>query len=113
MTASSLRTVSPFSMTNTQNTIFIFISGEILFVPAGSPHTVENVTETVAISANFVDRSNLHLVKQELKAQALADPRAEDLLNQLENLKTPLDIEREHLSYERFKSDHRNAFTST
>ena len=33
--------------------------GEVLFVPAGCPHGVRNVTDTVAISANYIDSSNL------------------------------------------------------
>jgi len=38
--------------------------GELLFVPGGLPHTVENLTPTMAISTNYVDASNMdRLVK--------------------------------------------------
>ena len=33
--------------------------GELLFVPGGLPHTVENLTPTMAISTNYVDASNM------------------------------------------------------
>jgi len=33
--------------------------GDLIYVPAGSPHKVENLDTTVAVSANFVDRSNV------------------------------------------------------
>ena len=34
-------------------------AGEMLFVPGGAPHAVENVTDCLAIAGNFVDESNL------------------------------------------------------
>jgi hypothetical protein len=48
--------------------------GELLFVPAGSPHYVTNLTDTVAVclgpaaadaqvSGNYIDASNIELVK--------------------------------------------------
>ncbi|BFZ03456.1 hypothetical protein BsWGS_06495 [Bradybaena similaris] len=60
--------------------------GELLFVPAGSPHYVENLSNSVAVSANYVDQSNLEQVIEELRINALMDPRAFDLLQQLELL---------------------------
>ena len=57
--------------------------GELLFVPHGCPHMVENLEDSLAISANFVDLSNFHVVLEELKGSALLDPRAEDLLSQM------------------------------
>ncbi|CAG5135387.1 unnamed protein product [Candidula unifasciata] len=59
--------------------------GELLFVPAGSPHYVENLSNSVAVSANHVDQSNLKQVCEELRINALMDPRAADLLQQLEH----------------------------
>lgn len=58
--------------------------GELLFVPFGCPHRVQNLTKSLAISANFVDRSNLDAVKGELRVNGLLDPRAENLLRVLE-----------------------------
>ena len=33
--------------------------GELLFVPGGLAHTVENLTPSLAISMNYVDASNV------------------------------------------------------
>ena len=35
--------------------------GELLFVPAGAAHAVTNLSHTAAISANFVDSTNLEV----------------------------------------------------
>ncbi|XP_046554523.1 LOW QUALITY PROTEIN: uncharacterized protein LOC124263846 [Haliotis rubra] len=80
--------------------------GEVLFVPSGCPHYVENLEVSVAISANFVDLSNLSAVKTELEVSALVDPRAEDLLKQLEDPKFPqnMDSSIEELPWQQFKS---------
>merc|ERR1712194_237244 len=40
--------------------------GEAIFVPAGWTHAVENIEPTIALSGNFVDRSNLEKVRQQL-----------------------------------------------
>eukprot|EP00047_Mylnosiga_fluctuans_P006817 m.249306 g.249306 ORF g.249306 m.249306 type:complete len:494 (+) comp16067_c0_seq1:94-1575(+) len=58
-------------------------AGELLFVPAGSAHIVSNLTDTVAVSGNFVDSSNFALVKEELARAATRDPHARALLAQL------------------------------
>ena len=57
--------------------------GEVLFVPAGAPHAVSNLSHTAAISANFVDGSNLELFTEELCVAALHNPQAAGLLAQL------------------------------
>lgn len=64
----------------------ILSEGEVLFVPAGCPHRVENLTKSVAISANFVDLSNWDNVLEELELNALVDPRSQDLLQQFTSL---------------------------
>ncbi|VDI62083.1 Hypothetical predicted protein [Mytilus galloprovincialis] len=68
--------------------------GDVLFVPAGCPHRVENLETSVAISSNFVDQSNFTLVKQELKINALMDIRSEELLQQFndENFNDKMDM---------------------
>ncbi|XP_074649165.1 bifunctional arginine demethylase and lysyl-hydroxylase JMJD6-like [Tubulanus polymorphus] len=65
----------------------ILQEGDVLFVPAGCPHRVENLEKSIAISANFVDKSNFDSVKKELAINALIDSRAAELLNQFENPK--------------------------
>ena len=57
--------------------------GECLFVPAGCAHAVRNLDHTLAISANFVDASNLGLVRDELAVAALRSPEAAALPEQL------------------------------
>jgi len=55
---------------------------ELLFVPYGSPHRVENLEDSIAISANFVDDSNIKCVVEHLRKNCLQDPRAGDLLKE-------------------------------
>ncbi|CAM9505435.1 unnamed protein product, partial [Laminaria digitata] len=37
----------------------ILEAGDLLFVPAGCPHRVENLTDTLALSCNYVDATNV------------------------------------------------------
>ena len=60
--------------------------GELLFVPSGCPHRVENMEKSLAISANFVDRSNLAKVLEELKVNSILDERSADLLEILQSM---------------------------
>lgn len=60
-------------------------AGELLFVPYGSPHRVENLENSLAISANFVNGSNFEAVGKELKVNGLLDPRAAELWHALVN----------------------------
>ena len=55
-------------------------AGEILFVPAGCPHRVKNMETSLAVSANYVDTSNLDRVKNELQLDSLVDHQAGDEL---------------------------------
>ncbi|XP_041363536.1 bifunctional arginine demethylase and lysyl-hydroxylase JMJD6-like isoform X2 [Gigantopelta aegis] len=59
--------------------------GDLLFVPAGCPHHITNLETSVAISANFVDSSNFDCVVEELRINALIDPRAADLVKQMQS----------------------------
>ena len=61
--------------------------GQFLFVPHGSPHRVENLTDSVAVSGNFVDESNIKDVLNHLKTNALVDPRAGELVKELMDLR--------------------------
>ena len=60
-------------------------AGECLFVPAGCPHAVANLTKTSAISANFVLPDNLELARQELRVAACACPEARRVAAQLDD----------------------------
>lgn len=79
--------------------------GDLLFVPAGCPHRVENLTQSAAISANFVDLSNLSLVKKELHFASLVDPSARELLGQLDspNFNDEMFSGQTDLTWEQFK----------
>ena len=80
--------------------------GELLFVPYGCPHRVENLDDSLAVSANFVDLSNFQVVLAELKANALLDPRAEDLLRQMtrDDFPTKMFSQQKDLPWHEFKS---------
>lgn len=41
--------------------------GEVLFVPGGTPHAVENLTDSLALAGNFVDASNLDEAVAEMR----------------------------------------------
>jgi len=60
--------------------------GQILFVPSGCPHRVENLESSIAVSGNFVNRTNIGETEEHLRIAALQDPRAGDLLRELHHL---------------------------
>eukprot|EP00742_Colponemidia_sp_Colp-10_P010022 GILJ01010974.1.p1 GENE.GILJ01010974.1~~GILJ01010974.1.p1 ORF type:complete len:561 (+),score=66.54 GILJ01010974.1:486-2168(+) len=66
-------------------TEIILEPGELLFVPSGCPHCVENLTDSIAISGNYVDGSNFESVKTELKAASYLDSKAAQLLTEFES----------------------------
>lgn len=45
-------------------------AGDLIFVPAGWPHQVDNLETSVAISANFIDTSNVHRCIEEADIMA-------------------------------------------
>jgi len=48
---------------------------------------VENLEDSVAISGNFVDESNIKCVVRHLRKNALQDPRAGDLIKEFIELR--------------------------
>ena len=80
--------------------------GELLFVPYGCAHRVENLEDSLAVSANFVDLSNFQAVLSELKVNALLDPRAEDLLTQMTRHDFPMKMfsQQNNLPWDEFKT---------
>lgn len=80
--------------------------GELLFVPSGCPHRVENLEPSLAISANFVDQSNFDSVCKELRVNALCDDRAKTLLDILEapSFDRTMDSEQKSLTWREFKT---------
>eukprot|EP00656_Telonema_subtile_P023036 TRINITY_DN24337_c0_g1_i1.p1 TRINITY_DN24337_c0_g1~~TRINITY_DN24337_c0_g1_i1.p1 ORF type:complete len:122 (-),score=15.31 TRINITY_DN24337_c0_g1_i1:23-388(-) len=45
---------------------FVQRPGELLFIPANSPHQVKNLDRTLAVSMNYVDHTNLETSIREL-----------------------------------------------
>ena len=76
-----------------------------MFVPAGCPHHVENMEPSLAISANFVDGSNLAMVIDELIINSLTDPRAGELLATVTSKQFCADMDADpcDLEWEEFK----------
>ena len=52
------------------------IFAQVLFVPSGCAHCVTNVTDTLAISANYVDSSNICRALSELHIASAEDDRS-------------------------------------
>lgn len=70
-------------LANKTDSVVVLEPGQVLFVPAGSPHRVENLDDTVAVSGNFVDKTNIDSAVEFLLRDSLVDPRAADLLQEL------------------------------
>ena len=89
----------------THPTECILSPGELLYVPAGSPHRVENIEPSLAISANYVDQSNFEGVLSELRVNALRDERARALLHILEapDFDSTVDYKQSALPWKAFK----------
>ena len=66
---------------------------------------MENLEDSLAVSANFVDISNFEIVVDELKGNALLDPRAEDLLIQMTKDDFPVKMfsQQKDLPWDEFK----------
>ena len=69
---------------------FVLEAGEVLFVPAGCAHTVVNCCDSVAISANYIDASNLDLALDELIVSQAEDTRLEPIVDTLGSLRRSL-----------------------
>jgi len=55
------------------------VAGDLLFVPAGCPHAVANLSASAAVSMNFITASNQALAVDELSVAGLTDPAAAQL----------------------------------
>ena len=84
----------------------ILQASEVLFVPAGCPHRVENLDISLAVSANFVDMSNIEIVKDELSLDSLVNSRAAELLSVLQSSRfsTVVNKDQTMVSFEQFKA---------
>lgn len=92
------------SLTNPRECVLA--PGELLFVPAGCPHRVTNLEPSLAISANFVDLSNVDGVIAELKVNSILDERAGQLVRIMEGEEfcRDMDEDQEMLDWSEFKA---------
>jgi hypothetical protein len=60
--------------------------GEMIFVPAGSPHAVKNLEGTVAISSNYIDESNIRRCLEVLGRDGLTCSQSQSLKENLERI---------------------------
>lgn len=67
---------------------------------------MENLEDSLAVSSNFVDLSNLQVVLEELRGNALIDPRSQDLLLQMTRGDFPVKMfsQQRDLSWKEFKT---------
>ena len=47
--------------------------GQLLFVPGGTPHHVENLHDTLAVAGNFLDDSNLDAALRDMRVMGMRD----------------------------------------
>lgn len=47
--------------------------GQLLFVPGGTPHAVENLSDCLALAGNFVDDSNVEAALADLRVLGVRD----------------------------------------
>ena len=71
---------------------------------SSSHFQVDTIDPSVAISANFIDFSNIELVKKELKIISLLYPRTNELLLSLEEEELSMDEYQESLVWTQFKT---------
>ncbi|CBN75481.1 conserved unknown protein [Ectocarpus siliculosus] len=78
-------------------------AGDLLFVPAGCPHRVENLTGTLALSCNYVDATNIDMSLAALQDQAFTDPQAAALASALGNCNRKLARRQEEVPWTMLK----------
>jgi hypothetical protein len=83
----------------------ILAPGELLFVPAGSPHQVTNLDDIIAISMNYIDGSNVQLSKKELLFSAAEDDDDDDdgeIVKYLQEREPEMDMDPPDMPWEQF-----------
>jgi hypothetical protein len=70
-------------MQGLQSYTVILEAGQTLFVPAGTPHVVENLSDTIGVSGNYVDCSNFEESIRALERCRYGDERSSQLLTAL------------------------------
>ena len=61
----------------TNSSVCIVGPGDGLFVPAGSPHQVTNLSPSIAISMNYIDASNIDTALASTKLEGLVDSESD------------------------------------
>lgn len=60
--------------------------GDIIFIPQGTPHSVENLDTVLAVSVNYIDLSNFWAAQRELGESSLKDIDLQPLAAALKDL---------------------------
>ena len=69
----------------------------MIFIPAGCPHHVRNLDDTVAVSANFIGEANAAAAEAELEVLGLSSPRCKELLAVLRSPQLREKLERDSI----------------
>lgn len=86
--------------------------GDVVFVPAGSAHQVNNLEACIAVSMNYIDGSNMQLAKEELHDLSLMGGKetaaTESLLRyfELDAFNDTVDLDQPDLGWQDFKNGH-------
>ena len=78
--------------------------GDLIFVPAGWPHQVDNVDTSVAVSSNFVDASNLQRCLEEAEILGLVEEDPQLLANAMRNSSKEMGEKAEPPGWERLRA---------
>jgi len=65
--------------------------GEVLFVPAGTPHYVDNLTLTIALSGNYIDDTNAEKAFSEMNLIGLKRSHVKRFVDLAEKIEFPSD----------------------
>jgi len=86
--------------------------GDVVFVPAGSAHQVNNLEACIAVSMNYIDGSNMELAKRELHDLSLMGGKetssTQSLLQyfNMPGFNHTVDLEQKDLDWNEFKNAH-------
>lgn len=80
--------------------------GEYLFIPSGTAYCIETLDDSLTITADYVDLTNLHDVKEELNSIMVTDTKLQDLHRQLTSDTFPTNMcsEQNDFTWEEFKT---------
>eukprot|EP00039_Didymoeca_costata_P012864 m.187407 g.187407 ORF g.187407 m.187407 type:complete len:723 (-) comp15608_c0_seq2:5437-7605(-) len=66
--------------------VVVISPGDVLFVPGGTPHHVENLGNTISYAGNFVDAANFDRVLQDMKTMGWKDGQLKQAYSALDEV---------------------------